>query len=316
MSREQRRLNRRSGSGGSGGASRRTPVKVAGGSRFPTLPIALAAGVLLIVGLIAYLIIQAGSGGGLSGPQKAAADSSPDIPGTYIPDQGRGHFSGGYPTNRALTPFCPGVPQSAEAAAASGAAPVGTGTAGAAPSAVATPSPTATATATAATTETAGSPASDTTPGATATVQANCYASNPPSSGKHLNVLRNIDVGNGAHINIPPDPDVYPDDVEIPREGIPHILEHAGVFVGWHCKDGDTACEDVVQQVKDIVNDRIDNHDDRVVMAKDTDLPENSIGLSSWTRVLDMDVGAFDKNLVTKFIGTNACRVDWERFCK
>src|SRR5581483_7320987 len=112
----------------------------------------------------------------------------------------------------------------------------------------------------------------------------NCYASNPPTSGKHLNVQRDVDAGNGALINIPPDPDVYPDDIEIPRDAIPHILEHAGVFVGWNCVAGDAECLKVVERLKSIASDRLDSGD-RVVMAHDNDLPLGDIGLAAWTRV-------------------------------
>ena len=41
---------------------------------------------------------------------------------------------------------------------------------------------------------------------------------------------------------------------------------------GYHCAESDTACEDVVQQLEDVVNQRIDEGD-RVVIARDTDLP-------------------------------------------
>ena len=123
------------------------------------------------------------------------------------------------------------------------------------------------------------------TPNATATPPQNCYASNPPSSGRHLNVQKNVDLGNGVVLaQIPPNPAVYPHDIVFPRESIPHILEHAGVYVGWNCKDDDQACLDAIQKVEDLANDRIDNHNDLVRMARDTDLPFGVLGLASWTR--------------------------------
>ena len=51
-------------------------------------------------------------------------------------------------------------------------------------------------------------------------IEDTCYASNPPTSGLHMPVARNVLVG-GAVINLPPEPGVY--DVEIPREAIPHL---------------------------------------------------------------------------------------------
>ena len=142
-----------------------------------------------------------------------------------------------------------------------------------------------------------------------------CYASNPPSSGQHLGSQRNATLASGRQINIPPDPDVYPSTVEIPREAIPHILEHAGVFVGYNCRDDDDACDGVIRSVTRIVNDRIDNQNDRVVMARDSDLPAGTIGLSSWTRVETFPYEDFSQDRVIAFIDTHSCRYDPEGFC-
>ena len=166
-------------------------------------------------------------------------------------------------------------------------------------------------------TPTAGTPQATGTINTTPTVPTDCHTSNPPSSGEHLNVQRNVDVGGGNIMNIPADPDVYPDDVEVPRDAIAHILEHAGVFIGWNCANGDTACTAAVQKMKDLANDRIDNHDNRVVLAHDNDLPLGTIGMASWTRVLTFQATDFDnqKNAATTFISVNSCRFDPEGFC-
>jgi hypothetical protein len=313
MSREQRRLDRKQQARTGGGAppSRRTPVKVAGGSRFPTVPLAIAGGILVLAGLLAYLIFQTGSGGGIdvSAADKAAADRSDSVPGTYVENQGRGHFPGnlaGHP----MTPFCDGVPQSDLARARSGKSwgadlSAGAGT----PAATSTP---------AATPTTAPTMAQGTGGNATPIARTDCYLSNPPTSGTHLNVQRNVDVGGGNVINIPPDPDVYPAGVEIPRDAIPHLLEHAGVFVGYNCKDGDSDCQAAIEKLASLVNNRIDNNDNRVAMAEDKDLPEGTIGLASWTRVMDFPATGFDANKgdIERFIGKNSCRFDPEGFCK
>jgi hypothetical protein len=305
MSREQRRIDRKAqarGGGAGGGSSRRTPVKVGGGSRIPTVPLAIAGGIVVVVALIAYLVLQADNSPNVDAATKASQDSSASIPGTYVPDQGRAHFPFPFSLTETPLPFCPGVKWSG--------APEG--------------QPTFTAV--------AGTPTNTPTPGpsptpppsghgnvALATVGAgDCRASNPPSSGKHLNVQSNVDVGGGNLIKIPADPDVYPPDVVIPRDSIPHILEHAGVFVGYNCADGDSACQDVVQQLTDVVNARIDrnDHSSRVVMARDPDLVVGTIGMASWTRVLTMTYQDFNKNTVDDFIAKNSCRVDWEGFCR
>lgn len=307
MSREQRRLDRKAQARGGGAPpSRRTPVKVSGGSSLPTVPLAIAGGILVVVALIAYLVIQSNSGASASAAEKAAADSSSSIPGTYVPDQGRAHLSGGFTLSRTPIPFCPGVKWSG----APEGEPSGTATAASAsstPTAVPTGSPSPAPT----------DPSHGNLPIQTA-APTDCRSSNPPSSGKHLNVQNNVDVGGGNLIKIPPDPDVYPDDIFIPRDAIPHILEHAGVFVGYNCADGDTACQDVVKKLADIVNARIDrnDHSSRVVMARDPDLVVGTMGMSSWTRVLTMTYQEFDGGKVDDFIAQNACRVDWESFCR
>jgi hypothetical protein len=265
----------------------------------------------LVVGLIAYLIIQSSSGGGdsLSADARAEQDDSPQLPGVFFPSQGRGHFEGGL-IGHVTTPFCDDVERSAIADERSGIA------FGETPSDTqqATNTPTSTPTATA--TPTVDADTTPETPDTTPTVPTDCHNSNPPSSGRHLGVQRNIDIGGGAVINIPPDPDVYPHDVEIPRDAIAHALEHAGVFVGWHCADGDQPCMDTVQEVEDLVNSRIDNNDNRVIMSIYRDLPEGTIAVASWTRVLSVPYADYDKAAFTDFISTHSCRFDPEGFCR
>lgn len=138
-----------------------------------------------------------------------------------------------------------------------------------------------------------------------------CYASNPPTSGMHLAVQRDYDLGDGNTINIPPDPGVY--DFEVPREAIPHIEEHAGVFVGHNCSSA--ACRDIVERITDIVLQQVDEGA-RVVMSPDTDLAEDTIGLASWTRVDTFTAADSNDVRVQDFITTHSCRFDPEGFCE
>lgn len=285
--------------------SRRTPVQAPGGGNFNWMPVAIGAAVIAIVALVAYLIFQASGDGGenLSASDKAEQDASSSLPGVFYPSQGRGHFNQGYPRDGGPLPFCPGVESSDQ----------GTPVGGESGSATAQPTQTVRPTSTPRAGET---PDAEQTPNTTPTVPADCYSSNPPSSGQHIEVLGNIEISDGIILpRIPPDPNVYPEDVIIPREAIPHILEHSGVFLGYNCEEGDQACADVVQQLTDLVNDRIDNFDDRVVMGNDPDLPEGTIGVVSWTRALNMTVDEFDIDAVEKFISTHSCRFDPEGFC-
>jgi hypothetical protein len=212
-------------------------------------------------------------------PQAAEADDSADIPGTFVPSQGRLHFGYIYTPSAPEPPFCPGVPHANNT-------PV-------------KPDPE----------HRISLPLQqDGRP-------IRCYASNPPSSGTHFNVQSHVDLGNGDQINIPPDIGVYPAEIEIPRGVIPHILEHAGVFVGWNCAGGDTNCQAAEQKLEEVVRGRIDVDQDRVVMAHDNDLVPGTFGLSSWTRVMDFSYKKYDSKAVTAFISKNSCRVDFEGFC-
>ncbi len=305
MSRDQRRVDRKSQKRGRSAAiSRKTPVR-AGGRGVPWLPIGIGGGVVVVVALIAYLIVSSGSGSSLSGPAAAAADTSSSIPGTFAPDQGRDHLPYSYSaaSQRTPIPFCPGVVWSGAPNGQPGAtSAAGTPAANSTPQPVQTPA--------------AGTTAAATAPATTPTVTTSCRDSNPPSSGPHYNTQNNVDLGNGLILpHIPPDPNVYPDDVVIPRDAIPHILEHAGVFVGWNCKSGDTACMDVVKEIKSVVNSRIDVNKNRVVMAHDPDLVEGTIGMSSWTRWEQFSYKDYKQSNLVAFISKNSCRVDWEGFC-
>lgn len=273
-------------------------------------------GVFAIVGLIAYLVIQSMSDDGTNEDPNVREEqnSSADLPGEWFPSQGRGHFTYQFSLERTPTPFCEGVEVSQRAADAAGttSTAIATGTTAAATPTAAPATPT-----TDAGTSTASTPAPTSasgTPEATPTVPTNCYNSNPPSSGRHLGVQRNVDVGGGVVINIPPDPNVYPSDIKIPREAIPHALEHAGIYLAYNCDD-DSACEEVVAEMERVANDRIDNHDDRVIMAADYDLPEGYIGLSSWSRVDLFPYADYTNERAEDFISTHACRIDWEGFC-
>ena len=248
-------------------------------------------GVVAITLLVAYLVVQARGTDveEVSAAERAEQDQSADIPGTFAASQGRGHYTSAYSPTTPPMPFCEGVVWSGMEAVATG-----------------TAEPTAAATATATVPSTAAATGTAT--------EGTCRNSNPPSSGRHLGVERNVEV-DGFIMNIPPDPNVYPPDLDIPRDAIPHILEHSGVFVGYNCADGDDACLAVVQELEDVVNDRIDNNDDRVIMARYTDLPVGEIGLSGWTRWMRMPYTDFDEDVVSDFIGTNSCRFDPEGFC-
>src|SRR6266571_849299 len=129
MSRQQRRIDRKSQSRTPAPVSRRTPVRAAGGRQIPWVPIVIAGGVIAVVGLLAYLVVQSqNSGPDVNKAQRAADDASSSIPGTFVPNpEGvqRPHLPK-YVAGQTPIPFCPDVPRSADADAASGITPAAT----------------------------------------------------------------------------------------------------------------------------------------------------------------------------------------------
>jgi hypothetical protein len=139
----------------------------------------------------------------------------------------------------------------------------------------------------------------------------NCYASNPPTSGLHLPVQGMVLLPDGNALKVPPDPGIYA--FEAPREAIPHIQEHAGVYIGYNCVSA--ACDAAVGRLTEVVTQRLANGA-RVVMSPDGDLAEDTIGLATWTRVDVFPALDFTEERAGLFIDAHSCRFDPEAFCQ
>lgn len=137
-----------------------------------------------------------------------------------------------------------------------------------------------------------------------------CYASNPPTSGLHLGVQRSVQLEGGGVVDLPPPPGIY--EFAVPRESIPHIQEHAGVYLGYNCASD--ACDEAVRQATGIVEDEL-ALGRRVVMSPDMDLDADTIALASWTRVDSFDAAEYGDGRVREFIRAHSCRFDPEGFC-
>lgn len=183
---------------------------------------------------------------------RAELDDGGDLPGRFVPSQGRAHTATGYPLARRIE-FCD-------------------------PNAI----------------------------------SGRCFASNPPTSGTHLPVQRGVVLEDGNRVDIPADPGVY--DFQIPRESIPHLQEHAGVYVGYNCNN-DSACDRIAGRLKDLVTQEV-SLGARVVMSPDPDLDANTIGLAAWTRVDVFPASEFSDARARDFIKAHSCRFDPEGFCK
>lgn len=141
-------------------------------------------------------------------------------------------------------------------------------------------------------------------------VRDDCYASNPPTSGLHFPVQRNIRLADGNIVNLPPDPGIY--DFEIPREAIPHLQEHAGVYVGYNCASD--SCRDAVRNLEGLVAQLLEINT-RVVMSPSPDLPLDTIGMASWTRFDTYAASEYTEQRARVFIEAHSCRFDPEGFC-
>jgi hypothetical protein len=141
-------------------------------------------------------------------------------------------------------------------------------------------------------------------------IRESCYASNPPTSGLHLPVERDVTLSSGDVLNIPPDPGIYA--FEIPRESIPHLQEHAGVYAGFNCTSA--ACDEAVDQLTNLVTQLLQSGH-RVVLAPSSDLPSDAIGLASWTRYERFLAPDYSDERASRFIETHSCRFDPEGFC-
>jgi len=179
----------------------------------------------------------------------AEADDSAELPGRFVPNQGRKHTDG-YPLKDRI-PFCP-----------------------------------------------------------EGDVQDDCYASNPPTSGLHLPVQGTVLLTDGNALKIPPDPGIY--GFEVPREAVPHIEEHAGVYVGYHCVTSE--CTAAVEELTNLVSQQL-ARGARVVMSPTEDLDEDAIGLASWTRVDVFPASDYTEDRARAFMEAHSCRFDPEGFC-
>lgn len=119
-----------------------------------------------------------------------------------------------------------------------------------------------------------------------------CYNSNPPTSGPHSSSPMQIKVL----------------DNPAPKENLVHNMEHGAVVVWYNTDD-----QGVIDQLKSIVNDALDRRR-MVVMSKYTEMEQNTIALTSWTRLDKFGVSEFDKKRIQDFIAEHQRRFNPEGF--
>jgi hypothetical protein len=119
-----------------------------------------------------------------------------------------------------------------------------------------------------------------------------CYNSNPPTSGPHSSTPQGF-----GNLQNP-----------APKENIVHSMEHGGVFI-WYNTD-DQAAIDLIKSVVDDNRDR-----DRFVGSTIyTGMEDDTIAITSWTRIDKFPVSELTKDRLQKFINANHKRFNPEGF--
>jgi hypothetical protein len=121
---------------------------------------------------------------------------------------------------------------------------------------------------------------------------AECYTSNPPTSGPHAS--------SPAQFKILENP--------APKENLLHSMEHGAVVVWYNTDD-----QAVINQLTDWVNEEIDRRR-LLVMTKYTEMEPNTIALTAWTRLDKFPVSDLTKKRVVDFIEAHNKRFNPEGF--
>ena len=119
-----------------------------------------------------------------------------------------------------------------------------------------------------------------------------CYTSNPPTSGPHTQTPQGFDnLENPA-----------------PKENIIHSMEHGGVFIWYNTSD---------QEAIDLLKDVVDDNGDRqrfVGSTIYTEMEEETIAITSWTRMDKFPVSELTRDRLQDFIDDNHKRFNPEGF--
>jgi Protein of unknown function (DUF3105) len=126
------------------------------------------------------------------------------------------------------------------------------------------------------------------------------YNSNPPTNGRHS---RAVDWGISAE--------------PVPPEEAVHNMEHGGVVIWYNCDGGpqpldESACEQLVQDLTDVVDPRVD--DGMYVLVTPYSEMDNRIALTAWQYLDAFD--EFDRTRIEAFIASFECKFDPENACR
>ena len=119
-----------------------------------------------------------------------------------------------------------------------------------------------------------------------------CYTSNPPTSGPHSTTPQGF-----TNLENP-----------APKENIIHSMEHGGVYIWYNTTD-----QAAIDLVKDVVNENTDRR--RFVGSTIyTGMEEETIAITSWTRIDKFPVAELTRERLQQFIEENHKRFNPEGF--
>jgi hypothetical protein len=121
---------------------------------------------------------------------------------------------------------------------------------------------------------------------------AECYTSNPPTSGPHAS--------SPAQFKVLENP--------APKENLLHSMEHGAVVVWYNTQD-----QTVIDRLTDIVNDELDRRR-LLVMSEYTEMEPDTIALTAWSRLDKFPVSELDRDRVEDFIEAHNKRFNPEGF--
>jgi hypothetical protein len=119
-----------------------------------------------------------------------------------------------------------------------------------------------------------------------------CYHSNPPTSGPHTQTPQGF-----TNLENP-----------APKENIIHSMEHGGVYIWYNTSD-----QEAIDLLKDVVNNNTDRR--RFVGSTIyTEMEEETIAITSWTRLDKFPVSELTRERLQDFIDDNHKRFNPEGF--
>ena len=120
-----------------------------------------------------------------------------------------------------------------------------------------------------------------------------CYQSNPPTSGPHSGTP-------SMFVNL---------ENPQPKENIIHSMEHGGVFIWYNTSD-----QEAIDLIKSLVDDNHDRNRDFVGSTIYTEMDEETIAITSWTRLDKFPVTELTRERLQDFINDNLKRFNPEGF--